>query len=257
MYQFAFVFEGHGQCHRSGGYNFVFAACQFVFVSICVCVWRTWSVLSIRWTKDVITAYQVSDALASFNFISESISNSLKLLSWKGKCAKVLNNCWVCISRTAMATSVSTSLSGWWRGEPTTTAYAFKLINQLLQSFQTKPLLQMGPAGRRALRLSFCRWKIWKDQGVQRFRHRGGSSRGFSSFRSRGQRIHNNNRSGRGLWLVMTHLCLFVAILNYHEQTDWVLTCDKSLSSVPFHTQLLNCQWLWCDEPSFPKCASA
>ena len=179
MYQFAFVFEGHGQCHRSGGYNFVFAACQFVFVSICVCVWRTWSVLSIRWTKVVITAYQVSDALASLNFISESISNSLKLLSWKGKCAKVLNNCWVCISRTAMATSVSTSLSGWWRGEPTTTAYAFKLINQLLQSFQTKPLLQMGPAGRRALRLSFCRWKIWKDQGVQRFRHRGGSSRGF------------------------------------------------------------------------------
>ena len=36
--QFVLVFEGHGQCHRSGGYNFVFAACQFVFVSICVCV---------------------------------------------------------------------------------------------------------------------------------------------------------------------------------------------------------------------------
>ena len=35
MYQFVFVFEGHGQCHRSGGQNFVFAAYKFVFVSIC------------------------------------------------------------------------------------------------------------------------------------------------------------------------------------------------------------------------------
>ena len=145
-------------------------------------------------------------------------------------------------------------LSGWWRGEPTTTASAFKWINQLLKSFQTKPLLQMGPAGRRALRLSFCRWKIWKDQGVQRFRHRGGSSRGFSSFRSRGQRIHNNNRSGRGLWLVMTHLFIFVAILNYHEQTDWVLTCDKSLSSVslpPHHVFELPMIMMWW--AIFPK----
>ena len=179
MYQFVLVFKGHGQCHQPGGQSFV------------------------------ITTNQVWDALVSLDFICESISNSLKLLSWKGKCAKVLNNCRVCISRTAMATSVSTSLSGWWRGEPTTTAFAFKWINQLLQSFQTKPLPQMGPGSTFVL-LSM------KDQGVQRFRHRGGSSRGFSSFRPRGQRIHNNNRSGWGLWFVMTHLCLFFAILNYH-----------------------------------------
>ena len=30
--------EGHGQCHRSGGHNFVLAAYQIVFVSICTCI---------------------------------------------------------------------------------------------------------------------------------------------------------------------------------------------------------------------------
>ena len=50
LFQFVFVFEGHGQCYSSGGQNVV------------------------------ITANQVSDALVSLDFICESISNNLKLL---------------------------------------------------------------------------------------------------------------------------------------------------------------------------------
>ena len=128
-------------------------------------------------------------------------------------------------------------------------------INQLLQSFQTKPLPQMG-LGRRALRLSFCRWKIWKDREFKDSDIEEEVREAFRVFDREGNGFITTTDLAEvcDLWW---HIFAFLLPLNYHEEIDWVLPFDKSFSSVPHHTMLLNCQWLWCDEPSFPKCAWA